>query len=183
MPPMLDWDGDSKCRKPPRFTDKHEDAKQALRDGHDMSGDATIDGDQDPNAPDYTEGVDEAFALDEGSSMQSDDPCSMAADRRACAEALVVDAGGVVAYEADAGAISDDKNEAARLAARSRQPVIATVLGVETTEPLTDADLIEDDSYLDETGTYEGYSDYEKEYGIPPLDPPPTDDTAEEIPP
>lgn len=168
--PLIDWDGDSKCQKAPKFTNKNDDAQEALRDGNDMAGDGTIDGDQSETETDYTAASTEAYALDESSTMQSEDPCAAAADQRACAEALVVDAGGVVAYEADAGAISEDKTVAAQLATESGQPAIATVLGVQTTTPVTEDDVVGDDSYLDETGSYEGYSDYAAEYGLPSLE-------------
>lgn len=166
--PLIDWDGDSKCRKPPRFTDKNDDAQKALRDGNDMASDGTVD--DDGNAPDYTEASEEAYALEESTSMESDDPCASAADQSACNEALDADAEGVEAYETNTGSISDDETEAVQLAQESGQSAVATVVSTETTAAVTEDDLIVDDSYLDETGSYAGYSDYEAEYGLPSLD-------------
>jgi len=171
QPPLLDWDGDSKCRKPPHMTDKNEDAKKALRDGNSMR-DGT-----DP-APDYSQQAeDEAFVLDEGADANADS-CAMAADRAACDQALAYDTAGVDAYQETMGPIADDPEAAAAAAARAGQLTVVDriedyIAYSNGTQSVRETDLVEDNSYLDDAEYLERYADFEEAYGIPVLEPAP----------
>lgn len=172
MYPMIDWDGDSKCRKPPRFTDKNADARQALADGNAQSGQAPI--------PVPVTAQQDAQALDE--TTNNENPCTAAVDYAACSEALAHDEAGIETYEATEGVLADDPLQVAATAAQNGQVVVSSIVRTydDGTTVIEATDLIEDNSHLDAAGNSAEYTAYETEYGLPDMESAPESESLPE---